>query len=140
MAKIRKSRFSEEAARARQATEVVTERTYFRQDHDLVDMKESQFDQLPEEYQDACVEGALPLQFVGGDWLLLVITAHWHYESALVWGKRLHRRWDNGALDRMSLATVKKMRGGYLPVACPDGTYLAVKILGVRDDGEEDDE
>lgn len=122
------------AALERARSEQVTERTYFKSDLIHESVKESQYDQLPEEYQEVCVEGALPLQFLGGNWLLLVVTSHWAYESALVWGKRLHRRWDNGALDRMSLATVKKMRGGYLPVACPDGTYLAVKILGVRDD------
>jgi len=130
----RKRKFDEVAAAARAATEVVTERHYFRQEPEDHAVVESQYDRLPEEYQEVCVEGALPLQFLGRDWLLLVITAHWSYESALVWGRRLHRRWDNAGLDHMSLATVKKMRGGYLPVACPDGTYLAVKVLGVACD------
>jgi hypothetical protein len=126
----KKVKFDAVAAAARADTERdVPERKYFSADADEACV--SQFNQLPVEYQAACVEGALPLEYVGEDWLMLVITGHWGYESGYVIGNQLHKNWEDTKLDHMSLQTVQKMRGGYLPVSCPNGSYLAVKILGV---------
>lgn len=91
---------------------------------------QSQFDQLPEEYQEVCEEEALPLEYVGEDWRsLLVTTNSVMHESGLIGGAALRDRWETSNLEKMGLSSVKAMKGGWLPVRCPDGRYLAIKIL-----------
>ncbi len=131
MAIKKKAKFDAVAAAARAASQNqdIPERKYFVAEEEV--KVESQYSKLPEEYQAVCFEGALPLEYVGEDWLMIVITSHWKYESGFIMGSQLHANWEDTKLDHMGLDTVNSMRGGYLPIACPNGSYLAVKILGV---------
>lgn len=84
---------------------------------------------LPESFEELRDSGlALPLEYVGCGWVLLVLTDISRLESVFVRGSTLHRRWEDSQLQRRG-GISPECPIGYILVRCPNGSCLFAKIL-----------
>tara|TARA_R110000868_G_scaffold73521_1_gene213161 strand:+ start:4643 stop:5089 length:447 start_codon:yes stop_codon:yes gene_type:complete len=71
---------------------------------------------------------ALPLEYIGKNWILLVLTNISQLESIFVRGSSLHRHWEDSQMQRRG-GTSPECPIGYILVRCPNDSCLFVKIL-----------